>query len=199
MYKQKFEYFLNAIHYGFWLKERTFNNVIRKIVDILSYPIHILFYLIRKFLFTKNMRERYYENTKKSQDIINDFYYNKKRGFCIGIAHHNFDAFYSIYTCILSFVIQALYIKFNGEINTFVILITIAIPMGICYIPAYKAVFSNDKYLQYFKQFEKKDEHWHKKWKRITTAFILGAIASIIFGIYLYFTILDVKVQFPWM
>ncbi|WP_302985155.1 hypothetical protein [uncultured Muribaculum sp.] len=192
MNKQKFEYFLNAIHYGFWLKERTFNKGVRKIVDILFYPIP-------KLLLTKNMKKRYYENTEKSQPQINDFFYNKKKGLCIRLAHHNFGAFYSIYTCILPFVLEALYIKFNGEINSFVILIIFAIPAGICYIPAYKAVFSNDKYLQYFKQFEKEDEHWHKKWKRITTAFILGAIASIIFGVYLCFTILDVKVQFPWM
>ena len=192
MYKHKFEYFLNAVHYCMWLFERKFGFFIGKIVDFFISPIP-------KFLFTKKMKKRYYDNMRKSQPQLDDLFYGKKSGFSIGLAHHNFDAFYSIYTCILSFVLQALYIKFNGKINTFVILITIAIPMGICYIPAYKAVFSKDKYLQYFKQFEKEDEHWHKKWERITTAFILGAIASIILGIYLYFTILDVKVQFPWM
>ena len=192
MNKQKFEYFLNAVHYCMWLFERKFGFFIGKIVDFFISPIP-------KFLFTKKMKKRYYDNMRKSQPQLDELFYGKKSGFSIGLAHHNFDAFYSIYTCILSFVLQALYIKFNGEINTFVILITIAIPMGICYIPAYKAVFSKDKYLQYFKQFEKEDEHWHKKWKRRTIAFILGAIASIIFGIYLYFTILDVKVRFPWM
>ncbi len=192
MNKQKFEYFLNAVHYCMWLFERKFGFFIGKIVDFFISPIP-------KFLFTKKMKKRYYDNMRKSQPQLDELFYGKKSGFSIGLAHHNFDAFYSIYTCILSFVLQALYIKFNGEINTFVILITIAIPIGICYIPAYKAVFSKDKYLQYFKQFEKEDEHWHKKWKRRTIAFILGAIASIIFGIYLYFTILDVKVRFPWM
>ncbi len=176
MYKHKFEYFLNAVHYCMWLFERKFGFFIGKIVDFFLDPIP-------KFLFTKNMKKRYYDNMRKSQPQLDELFYGKKSGFSIGLAHHNFDAFYSIYTCILSFVLQALYIKFNGEINTFVILITIAIPIGICYIPAYKAVFSKDKYLQYFKQFEKKDEHWHKKWKRITTAFILGAIASLLLGI----------------
>ncbi|WP_289861582.1 hypothetical protein [uncultured Muribaculum sp.] len=73
--------------------------------------------------------------------------------------------------------------------NTFVILVIFAIPVGICYIPAYKAVFSNDKYLKYFKLFEKEDEHWHKKWKRRTIAFILGAIASLLLGIITAYTI----------
>lgn len=37
-------------------------------------------------------------------------------------------------------------------------------------------VFSNYKYLEYFKLFEKNDEQWHKKWNRITTAFCISAI-----------------------
>ena len=192
MNKHKFEYFLNAVHYCMWLFERKFGFFIGKIVDFFLAPIP-------KFLFTKNMKKRYYDNMRKSQPQLDDLFYGKKSGFSIGLAHHNFGAFYSIYPCIFSFVIEGLYIKFNGEMNTFVILVIFAIPVGICYIPAYKAVFSNDKYLKYFKLFEKEDEHWHKKWKRITTAFILGAIASIIFGVYLCFTILDVKVRFPWM
>ena len=192
MYKHKFEYFLNAVHYCMWLFERKSQNVINKI-------FYFLFSPIPKYLLPKKLKERYYENKIKNKHLINDLFNNKKHGLSIRLANYNFDAFYSIYPCIFSFVIEGLYIKFNGEMNTFVILVIFAIPVGICYIPAYKAVFSNDKYLQYFKLFEKEDEHWHKKWKRITTAFILGAIASIIFAIYLYFTILDVKVQFPWM
>ena len=37
-------------------------------------------------------------------------------------------------------------------------------------------VFSNYKYLEYFKLFEENDEQWHKKWNRITTVFCIGAI-----------------------
>ena len=192
MYKQKFEYFLNAVHYCMWLFERKSQDIInRTFLSIIS-PIP-------KYLLSSKYKERFYRYQTQRMTELDKFFNDKKSGFSIGLAHHNFGAFYSTYTCILSFVIQALYIKFNGEINTFVIIVIFAIPTGICYIPAYKAVFSNDKYLKYFKQFEKEDEHWHKKWKRRTTAFILGAIASIIFGIYLFFTILDVKVQFPWM
>ncbi len=53
----------------------------------------------------------------------------------------------------------------------------------------YKAVFSNDKYLEYFKQFEKKDEHWHKIWKWRTKAFIFGSITSFFLGIIMAFVI----------
>ncbi len=176
MYKHKFEYFLNAVHYCMWLFERKFGFFIGKIVDFFLDPIP-------KFLFTKNMKKRYYDNMRKSQPQLDELFYGKKSGFSIGLAHHNFGAFYSIYPCIFSFVIEGLFIKYNVEMNAFVFLVIFAIPVGICYIPAYKAVFSNDKYLQYFKLFEKEDEHWHKKWKRRTIAFILGAIASLFLGV----------------
>ena len=65
-----------------------------------------------------------------------------------------------------------------------VVLIILAFPIAICYIPAYKAVFSKDKYLKYFKQFEKKDASWHKKWKWITIAFCVGSVVSTIGGIF---------------
>ncbi len=191
MYKHKFEYFLNAVHYCMWLFERKFGFFIGKIVDFFLDPIP-------KFLFTKNMKKRYYDNMRKSQPQLDDLFYGKKSGFSIGLAHHNFGAFYSIYFCILSDSIAAIGIKIFDDLNLIVI-ISCLIPLVLCYIPAYKAVFSKDKYLQYFKQFEKEDERWHKKWERRTTMFILGAIASFLLGLGLFFAILGVKIKFPWM
>ena len=59
----------------------------------------------------------------------------------------------------------------------------IAIPIGICAIPAYNAVFVKDRYLKYFKKFEKKDERWHEKWKWITFLFVIGGIATAFMGL----------------
>ena len=61
--------------------------------------------------------------------------------------------------------------------------IMLLMPLVLCYIPAYKAVFLKDKYLQYFKQFEKEDEHWHKKWKRRTIDVHLGGYCIIFPGV----------------
>ncbi|WP_289867580.1 hypothetical protein [uncultured Muribaculum sp.] len=182
MNKQKFEYFLNAVHYCMWLFERKSQDIINRTFLLIISPIP-------KYLLSSKYKERFYRYQKQRMTELDKFFNDKKSGFSIGLAHHNFGAFYSIYPCIFSFVIEGLYIKFNGEMNTFVILVIFAIPVGICYIPAYKAVFSNDKYLKYFKLFEKEDEHWHKKWKRRTIAFILGAIASLLLGIITAYTI----------
>ena len=53
----------------------------------------------------------------------------------------------------------------------------------VSYIPAYKAVFTDSRYLKYFKQFEKEDNRWHKKWTLITWIFCVGGIVIEIFGI----------------
>lgn len=49
--------------------------------------------------------------------------------------------------------------------------------------PAQKAVFTKDRYIGFFDRFEKEDEHWHKKWSRITTLFCVGAVLMFVGGI----------------
>lgn len=56
-------------------------------------------------------------------------------------------------------------------------------PIGVCYIPIYKALYSKDRYLKYFRKFEKEDVQWHRKWSRITTLFCVGAALMFIGGI----------------
>lgn len=71
----------------------------------------------------------------------------------------------------------------------FLEVIAVMIPIELAYIPAYKAVFSNDKYMKYFKKFEHEDEQWHRKWKRITIIFCLGGVVTIILGMFAAFRI----------
>ena len=44
--------------------------------------------------------------------------------------------------------------------------------------PLDKAI-EKDCYLKYFKEFEKKDEQWHRKWKRISILFTIGMMLSL--------------------
>ena len=70
----------------------------------------------------------------------------------------------------------------SKSLNIFTILL-IAAPVALCYIPAYKAVFTRDRYLIYFKKFEREDNEWHKKWKYITILFLAGSIVMVLLGI----------------
>ena len=177
MNRDKFEYFLNAVHYCLWLNEKKRGHFISKIMDTILSPIP-------KFFFTKKRKERFYKNIKDNQQQFDELFYGKNASFSIGWAHHWFGYFYSCYSAFIAFIVVGIANRLLGKLDMFLFLLFFGIPIGILYIPAYRAVFSGDKYLKYFKEFEKKDDQWHKKWKRITIAFCVGSIISAVAGFF---------------
>lgn len=178
----RFEYFLNATHYCLWLGHIKFGSTVRCIVNIMFSPIP-------KYCFTAEYKKKFYKHKAKQQTEINKFLYDKKTGHHITHTNHCFGYLYSCYPGFFSFILGGIAIKEIVYLNVFLCTIIYAIPVGIGYIPAYKAVFANDRYLKYFKQFEKEDEQWHRKWKRITIFFCIGAIVSSVLGICAAFAI----------
>lgn len=177
-----FTYFLNAIHYCLWKAETKFGDSIGKFVNGILSPI-------RKYLFTEKYRKEYYGRLPNDQRKIDNLFHDKKHGYNVGWANHWFGYFYSGYSLFLSFVFGGLLLRSIGYLNIFIKLVILVIPIGLCYIPAYKTVFENDRYLGYFKQFEKMDKQWLRKWTRITLAFCLGSVITTIIGIYAMFVI----------
>ena len=175
MNRKKFEYFLNAVHYCMWLREKKVFKFTRRCSDKLFSPL--------KYLFTKKFRKRYHENRLKFEPQFNDLYDNDTDGFCVGWAHHWIGYFYSCYPMFISFALFGLGERLYGNVSSLVMLILIFCPAGACYIPLYKALYANDRYLKYFRKFEKEDERWHKKWSRITTLFCVGAALMFVGGI----------------
>jgi hypothetical protein len=175
--KKKYEYFLNAIHYCLWLFDIKFGDFMGEIVDALLSPIP-------KYLFTKEYKKKCDDRLLKVQKIHDKLFYDKESGYHIGWANHWFGFFYSGYPGFLSFVLLGITDGIFGDVNQIITIVIIALPIGLCYIPAYRAVFSKDRYLKYFKQFEKKDASWYKKWKWITIAFCVGSILFAIGGMY---------------
>lgn len=170
-----FEYFLNAILYNLWVADKKFGDFMGKIVNILLYPIP-------KYLFTETYKKKCYERLSKEQKNIDKFFYDEKNGFHIGRANYLFGYIYSCYLGFLSFILLGVVFKYIEGTSPLVKLFIIFIPIGIFYIPAYLAVFTKDRYLKYFKQFEQNDEQWHKKWKRVTIVFCIGAIITTFLG-----------------
>ena len=176
MNRSRFAYFLNAIHYCIWLNDIKLGVFLRKFSSA-------FISLVLTICFTKKFKRRQEERMAKMQKIMNKFYYDKEVGYHIGWANHWFGYFYSGYPVVLSFILSGIVFRYWGMVNKIIILCIIGIPILICYIPAYKAVFSNDIYLKYFKEFEKEDEQWHKKWKRRTWLFCIGGSLMTIVGI----------------
>ena len=87
------------------------------------------------------------------------------------------------YFFVISFISLGVLLRIFHDINQLVLILIFALPMTLAYIPAYRVVFRNDKYLKYFIRFEKKDALWHKKWRRRTIAFCIGGVLSFILGI----------------
>ena len=176
MNRSRFAYSLNAIHYCIWLNDIKFGDFLRKFSGAFMS-------LVLTICFTKKFKRRQEERMAKMQKIMNKFYYDKEVGYHIGWANHWFGYFYSGYPVVLSFILSGIVFRYWGMVNKIIILCIIGIPILICYIPAYKAVFSNDIYLKYFKEFEKEDEQWHKKWKRRTWLFCIGGCLMTIVGV----------------
>lgn len=166
MKNNKFEYFLNAILYCLYLNEVWSNRKIDKIVNT---------------IIPRAMKVKFNRQQRKEAE---DFKYGSEAGLSIGVANHLYGFFYTGYPSFLSFVLLGIADGGAKKINMALVAILVAIPIGFFYIPAYKAVFSNDRYLNYFKQFKKEDEQWHRKWNRRTIAFCVGSVVFFLSGIF---------------
>ena len=174
MNRKQFEYFLNAVHYCMWLREKKFGGCIEKFM-------HNFFSVIKNISGRCFKRENT-ESQSTSQTEMNKVFYSDKNSFSIFWADHWFIFFFCCYPGILSFILAALAIKLFDSINLIAIILFIA-PVELTYLFVNKAVFRNDVYLKYFKIFEKEDELWHRKWSRITTVFCIGAVVMTIASI----------------
>ena len=176
MNNKKYIYYLNAVHYCLFLREKLSNNKVN------IYMSEVICYLSKTFSF-----ENYYKTRKEKLDKdkkFEDFMYGEKVGFSIGWANHWFGYFYSCYSSFIAFIVVGIANRLLGSLNMVLFLLFFGIPIGLLYIPAYRAVFSKDRYLGYFKLFDKKDEKWHKKWKHMTIAFCMGSIIAAAAGFF---------------
>lgn len=152
----RFAYFLNAILYCIWRGDIRVGHVLYKVIGG--------FLLVFATLFlTKKYKGRLCAHLANHEKETHDYFYNKKSGFHIRWAHHRFGMFYLCYSVFLSFVIAGILLRnFVAVINPTLFIIISIIPIVVSYIPAYKAVFTDSRYLKYFKQFEKEDNRWQK-------------------------------------
>ena len=96
------------------------------------------------------------------------------------------SAYFSFFSLILLGVMK---IYFHIEVTTLELVI-FAIPIVIGYIPMYKVVFVNDRYLCFYKEFKKKNVQWHKKWKRIAMLFCVGGFLTMVIGAFILLNLL---------
>ncbi len=102
--------------------------------------------------------------------------------FHVGLVNHCFGYCYAAYFSFFSFILLGIMkIYFHIE-DTTLELVIFAIPIVIGYIPMYRSVFMNDRYLCFYKEFEKKDVQWHKNGKGLLCFFCIGGFLSMVIG-----------------
>ena len=176
--KPKFEYFLNAVHYCIFLSQLRLNAFFDKYVEL---P----FARMLEFFMSEKGKRRFRLNQQRSKKELDDFFCSKEAGFCIGLAHHLFGYFSSSYWLSFSFTFCGLYKFFTGEFaHGITTAILMGFPIAIGYIPIYKAVYKDDRYLNFYKKYEKEDKVWRRKWKWITVAYCVGGIIVAVLGFF---------------
>ena len=175
---KKIEYFLNIVHYGIYLEEKWTNKKVEKI------SFSFIYYIIKYIVPSKYKKKAYgriLKNKKKSQDFI----YGKNSGLSIGMTDCIFGYISSSYSGFFSLIFLGIGQRYLGHLTPVQAIILIAFPLAIGYIPLHKFVFRKDRYLKFYKEFEKNDLSWHKKCKRITIAYCVGAILTDIIGFFI--------------
>ena len=175
MKNNKFEYCMNALHYCIYKGEVWLNYKVERQVYRLIKVLSIILGLKKYY----ERRVKKFHDDKKNQDYL----YGKKIELSVGEANSTFGFLYSGYPGLFSFILGGLWYRFFEYKYPLLNAILFGLPIGIGYIPAYRAVFTKDKYLKYHKKFKKKDASWHKKWKWITIAFCIGSWIMLAIGV----------------
>lgn len=147
-------------------------------------------FLVLVFL-PKRYLKKYYRRYLTGRELMEPFFTDVKVGWVISTAKDILISMCFGYLALPSFTLMGI-ISFllawprNG-IGKMVILLPFGILTFIAANKLTKYYDTNYAYIPYFKEFEKKDNDWLKKWKRITIFVYLGAIIFLILGIGMFF------------
>ena len=172
---KNYKYAMNAIHYCIHREEMTLNKRARK-------AVRRIMHLLSRYCLSKQLRIKLCKYLQDAQEVNGYGYDEKVDESSIGWVHSIFGFFYSCYPSFISWICIGIADWKYGSVDDVTFLFVFGIPVIIGYIPAYRAVFSNDIYLRFYKRFEKENEKWHKKWKLITVAFCIGGVLTSVIG-----------------
>lgn len=159
--------------------ERFF-NIIHYCIYKLDYRLHMLSNKLNPFLLFGKIpavKKKFEEQGTTHLDVVNKVWTDKRYGFGImisggGLAIIVFFIIWSIFLVLNSLLINPL--KFSWQ--------PFAICMGLAYIICHYTVFQSDKYIRYFKQFEKWSSREKWKYGLLSLSFFVGTITLFIYS-----------------
>lgn len=163
------EYFLTAVLYCIWKQKMQFGRFLHKIsTKCMEF--------VMKYLSSAKMRERMKRNSLNYESDYTRAFHDRKHGMHIMQAKTTMSCCCDAYYLFVPSAIFGLCARYAQTIE---ILTYLAISF-IVYIPygrfIDKKVFKDYAYLKYFKQFDKENKKWNRKWATITFLFIIGSI-----------------------
>lgn len=174
------EYFLNNLYYSLW---RVFVVFYLRGVRV----THYVFDSSVAFFLSGKLKERFINRQKRLMGETLQDIYNYKTGIHLTLFNQMFDGLYSIYLSLISLIVSAVLFRIT---RSFLFSASIAfVGFAICWIPLNRYVLNDKRYIKFFKEFERKDESWHKKWRRIAVTLIVLQLPIIAIGTLLAFMI----------
>lgn len=178
------EQFLNSLYYSFW---KVNVSIWKWGIDKSNKFYNSIFPLI----LPKKMKIKFMRRQKRMYDeTLNDLR-NYRNGKINGAFFIN--QFMSCYFNYLSPVILAV-MGMSSELEYKIgplWWLPVIVVTGICYFPLYKYVLRKDRYVSFFRKYERKDEVWQKKWKIIAVIFIALSLPMLALGALTMLTVLE--------
>lgn len=159
------ELFLNVIHYCLYK---------------LDYKLHLLSNKVNPFLLLGKIpaiKRKFEERGVTQVEVVNKVWGDKRYGFSIMISG-------GALAIIVFFIFWAMFLVLNNLLNhpfNFSLL-SFTVCMTIAYSLCHVLVFQKDKYILYFRQFDKWSNEMKWKYCSIAFLFILGSIVAFIYS-----------------
>lgn len=158
----------------------TLLNIVHYCLYKLDYKLHLLSNKINPFLLLGTipaLKRKFEEQGTTLKAVVNKIWGDKRSGFAIMISGGGF-------VTIVLMVVWPVFLMLNNLLKqpiTF-ILLPFAICCGLSYLISHFTVFQKDKYILYFKQFDKWPYTQKLKYAIISLAFIVGTIILFIYS-----------------
>ncbi len=151
-----------------------FLNIIHYCIYKLDYKIHLLSNKLNPFFILGKIsivRRRLEEQDTNLEKVVNKVWGDRRYGFGIMISG-------GVLAIIIFFIVWTIFLVLNSLLKQPIKFSwpPFAICMGLAYVICHFSVFQKDKYIRYFKKFDKwtRREKW--KYGLSSFAFIVGAI-----------------------
>ena len=169
--KQKIEYFLNAVFYinWKWLVKRqlyltkALNYIILKVCSVIS---------------TKKFHKRVVNRQIKSTLEIEEYVNRVPNALIYPQAILSLESVLILYWLSICFPIAFTSFKYINDNRVLIAFLIILLGLTLLLRFRCEDMVTNN-YLKYFEQFSKKDQTWHKKWRKIKIIFFIAPLLLI--------------------